>query len=71
MAGVGEGRDGIWLGEFSKTRLNSARLGVGPWRSDRRQRNRREQGRLPESTGIFRKQGGFLWLEHEVHGTEW
>ena len=45
-------------------------LGVGPRRSDRRQRNQREQGRLPESTGIFRKQGGFLWLEHEVHGTE-
>lgn len=26
-------------------------------------------GRLLESTGIFRKQGGFLWLEHEAHGT--
>lgn len=45
-------------------------LGVGPWRSNRRQRNLREQGRLLESTGIFRKQGGFLWLEREVHGTE-
>ena len=45
-------------------------LGVGPWRSNRRQWNLREQGSLLESTGIFRKQGGFLWLDHEVLGTE-